>query len=100
MEADQIIPWSKGGKTIEDNCQFLCIKDHHKKICQMTLFRFGFVELKKKSTPEVLERTLPLNKISEPYQKRSRRTGRKIYKANYGKATPEEVAKAILIYRR
>ena len=31
MEADHIIPWSKGGKTIEENCQLLCIKDHHKK---------------------------------------------------------------------
>ena len=31
MEADHIIPWSRGGKTIEDNCQLLCIKDHHKK---------------------------------------------------------------------
>jgi hypothetical protein len=24
MEADHIIPWSKGGKTIESNCQMLC----------------------------------------------------------------------------
>ncbi len=24
MEADHIIPWSKGGKTIENNCQMLC----------------------------------------------------------------------------
>ena len=31
MEADHIIPWSKCGKTIEDNCQLLCIKDHQKK---------------------------------------------------------------------
>ena len=31
MEADHIIPWSKGGKTIEDNCQLLCIKDHQQK---------------------------------------------------------------------
>ncbi len=31
MEADHIIPWSKGGKTIEDNCQLLCIEDHQKK---------------------------------------------------------------------
>ena len=66
----------------------------------MTLFRFGFVELKKKSTPEVLERSLPLDEISETYQKKSRRTGRKIYKVNYGDSTPEEVAKAILTYRR
>lgn len=27
MEADHIIPWSKGGKSIEDNCQMLCM--HH-----------------------------------------------------------------------
>lgn len=31
MEADHIVPWIKGGKTIEDNCQLLCIKDHQKK---------------------------------------------------------------------
>ena len=24
MEADHIIPWSKGGKTVADNCQMLC----------------------------------------------------------------------------
>ena len=30
MEADHIIPWSKGGKTIEDNCQMLC------KVCNAT----------------------------------------------------------------
>lgn len=24
MEADHIIPWSKGGKTVEENCQMLC----------------------------------------------------------------------------
>ena len=35
----------------------------------MTLFRFGFVELKKNSTPEVLERFLPLDENSEMYQK-------------------------------
>lgn len=27
MEADHIIPWSKGGKTEENNCQMLC--KHH-----------------------------------------------------------------------
>lgn len=27
MEADHIIPWSKGGKSIEENCQMLCM--HH-----------------------------------------------------------------------
>lgn len=26
MQADHIIPWSKGGKTIPDNCQMLCAK--------------------------------------------------------------------------
>ena len=66
----------------------------------MTPFRFGFVELKKKSTPEVLERSLPPDDISESHQQKSRRTGRKIYKANYGDATPEEVVKAVLTYRR
>ncbi len=24
MEADHVIPWSKGGKTVEENCQMLC----------------------------------------------------------------------------
>ncbi|HLP86731.1 MAG TPA: DUF262 domain-containing protein [Candidatus Paceibacterota bacterium] len=28
MEADHIIPWSKGGKTIYENCQMLCIQDN------------------------------------------------------------------------
>ena len=27
MEADHIIPWNKGGKTVEENCQMLCM--HH-----------------------------------------------------------------------
>lgn len=31
MEADHIIPWSKGGKTIESNCQMLCMKDNRMK---------------------------------------------------------------------
>ena len=26
MQADHIIPWSKGGKTIPENCQMLCVK--------------------------------------------------------------------------
>jgi hypothetical protein len=28
MEADHIVAWSRGGKTIIENCQMLCIKDH------------------------------------------------------------------------
>jgi len=28
MQADHIIAWSRGGKTIEENCQMLCIEDH------------------------------------------------------------------------
>ncbi|MBP6976329.1 DUF262 domain-containing protein [Candidatus Dojkabacteria bacterium] len=28
MEADHIIPWSKGGKTIYENCQMLCQQDN------------------------------------------------------------------------
>ena len=28
MEADHIVAWSKGGLTVEDNCQLLCVKDH------------------------------------------------------------------------
>jgi len=31
MEADHILPWSKGGKTIADNCQMLCKMDNRKK---------------------------------------------------------------------
>ena len=30
MEADHIIPWSKGGRTEPDNCQMLC-KDHNRR---------------------------------------------------------------------
>ncbi|WP_317362796.1 HNH endonuclease signature motif containing protein [Campylobacter helveticus] len=26
MEADHIIPWSKGGKTEKENCQMLCVE--------------------------------------------------------------------------
>jgi HNH endonuclease/Protein of unknown function DUF262 len=28
MDADHIVPWSKGGKTTSDNCQMLCIRDN------------------------------------------------------------------------
>ena len=28
MEADHITAWSKGGKTVLENCQMLCTKDH------------------------------------------------------------------------
>jgi hypothetical protein len=31
MEADHIIPWSAGGKTITENCQMLCKKDNREK---------------------------------------------------------------------
>lgn len=31
MEADHIIPWSKGGKTVADNCQMLCMMDNRTK---------------------------------------------------------------------
>lgn len=31
MEADHIIPWSKGGKTVPDNCQMLCRMDNRTK---------------------------------------------------------------------
>ena len=31
MEADHIIPWSKGGKTSPDNCQMLCTNDNRRK---------------------------------------------------------------------
>lgn len=31
MEADHIIPWSQGGKTVSDNCQMLCKMDNRTK---------------------------------------------------------------------
>ncbi len=31
MDADHITPWSKGGKTIPENCQMLCRKDNQEK---------------------------------------------------------------------
>jgi 5-methylcytosine-specific restriction endonuclease McrA len=31
MEADHVIPWSKGGKTTPDNCQMLCKLDNRTK---------------------------------------------------------------------
>jgi hypothetical protein len=31
MEADHIIPWSKGGKTVHENCQMLCKMDNRTK---------------------------------------------------------------------
>ena len=31
MEADHIVPWSKGGKTVEENCQMLCRKCNREK---------------------------------------------------------------------
>jgi len=31
MEADHIVPWNKGGKTVLDNCQMLCMKDNRTK---------------------------------------------------------------------
>lgn len=31
MEADHIIPWSKGGKTVKENCQMLCKKCNREK---------------------------------------------------------------------
>lgn len=31
MEADHIIPWSKGGKTVFENCQMLCMPDNRTK---------------------------------------------------------------------
>jgi len=34
MEADHIIPWSKGGKTIPDNCQMLCLNCNRTKSAQ------------------------------------------------------------------
>lgn len=31
MEADHIVPWSKGGKTVLENCQMLCMKHNRTK---------------------------------------------------------------------
>lgn len=31
MEADHIIPWNKGGKTVEENCQMLCMPHNRTK---------------------------------------------------------------------
>ena len=31
MEADHIIPWCQGGRTVADNCQMLCIKCNREK---------------------------------------------------------------------
>lgn len=31
MEADHIVPWHKNGKSVEENCQMLCIKCNRKK---------------------------------------------------------------------
>ena len=31
MTADHITPWSKGGKTVEGNCQILCVECNSKK---------------------------------------------------------------------
>jgi hypothetical protein len=31
MEADHIVPWSKGGRTVPDNCQMLCMGDNRRK---------------------------------------------------------------------
>jgi len=31
MHADHIKPWHKGGKTIDKNCQMLCVEDNLKK---------------------------------------------------------------------
>lgn len=34
MQGDHIIPWSKGGKTVEDNCQMLCQRCNNDKSAQ------------------------------------------------------------------
>ena len=31
MHADHILPWAKGGRTVKDNCQMLCVKCNLKK---------------------------------------------------------------------
>jgi hypothetical protein len=31
MEADHVTPWSKGGKTVADNCQLLCVECNRRK---------------------------------------------------------------------
>lgn len=34
MDADHIVPWSKGGKTVDENCQVLCKKCNLKKLAK------------------------------------------------------------------
>lgn len=31
MEGDHITPWSKGGKTVKENCQMLCMECNRRK---------------------------------------------------------------------
>ena len=31
MEADHIVPWSRGGKTVQENCQMLCRRHNNDK---------------------------------------------------------------------
>ena len=31
MHADHIKPWSRGGKTVEENCQMLCARHNESK---------------------------------------------------------------------
>ncbi len=31
MEADHITPWHKGGKTVEENCQMICMFNNRSK---------------------------------------------------------------------
>lgn len=32
MDGDHILPWSRGGKTISENCQMLCVKDNRSNV--------------------------------------------------------------------
>ena len=34
MQGDHIIPWSQGGRTVEDNCQMLCQRCNNDKSAQ------------------------------------------------------------------
>jgi hypothetical protein len=31
MDGDHIVPWARGGKTVADNCQMLCVRDNRSK---------------------------------------------------------------------
>ena len=57
-------------------------------------------QIKREEHSDTFLHSIPPTDIIESNQNRSGKSNRKIYKADYGDATPEEVAKAVLNYRR